>query len=168
MFEVRTADIPDDLPDVRRLWLDYLSWGNDEMERRHGFRLPVEEAVERDVATIEKFEPPDGLLLLAWDEEGVFGTGAMKRIGDHTAEIKRMWVDPSRRGNGVGRTILGRLVSGSREAGYSRIRLDSPDFMEAAHDLYRSDGFSSIKPYSESEIPDEYKPQWVFMERKLP
>jgi hypothetical protein len=67
MLEIRTADMPEDLSEVRRLWLDYLSWGNDEMESRHGFRLPVHEAVERDVATIEKFQAPDGLLLLASD-----------------------------------------------------------------------------------------------------
>ncbi len=51
------------------------------MAARHGFRLPVEEAVEHDVSTIEKFLRPDGLLLLAGDEHVAFGTVAMKRIG---------------------------------------------------------------------------------------
>jgi GNAT superfamily N-acetyltransferase len=137
------------------------------MESRHGFRLPVREAVELDVATIEKFQPPDGLLLLATDDGDVVGTAAMKRIGPDTAEIKRMWVDPSRRGNGVGREMLDRLVSGAHASRYRRIRLDSPDFMVAAHGLYRSSGFADIGPYPESEIPDEYKPHWLFMERIL-
>jgi GNAT superfamily N-acetyltransferase len=167
MFEIRSADIPGDLAHVRRLWLDYLSWGNDEMESRHGFRLPVREAVELDVDTIEKSQPPDGLLLLATDDGDVVGTAAMKRIGPDTAEIKRMWVDPSRRGNGVGREMLDRLVSGAHASRYRRIRLDSPDFMVAAHGLYRSSGFADIGPYPESEIPDEYKPHWLFMERIL-
>jgi GNAT superfamily N-acetyltransferase len=167
MPEIRTADIPHDLAHVRRLWLDYLLWGNDELEARHGFRLPVEDAVDHDVATIEKFEPPNGLLLLASEDVDVFGTGALKRIGSETAEIKRMWVDPSRRGNGVGRAMLDRLVSAARESAYRRIRLDSPDFMVAAHALYRSSGFVQIGPYPESEIPDEYKPHWLFMERVL-
>jgi GNAT superfamily N-acetyltransferase len=168
MVQIRAAAVPDDVPHVRRLWLDYLSWGNDELEARHGFRLPVQAAVDRDVETIEKFEPPGGLLLLAADGEDVFGTGAMKRIGPKTAEIKRMWVDPSRRGNGVGRAILNALLSTAEESGYERIRLDSPDFMTAAHALYRSSGFSDVGPYPESEIPDEYKPHWLFMERRLP
>lgn len=89
MLVIRTADIPHDLEHVRRLWLDYLSWGYDELEARHGFRLPVEDAVEHDVATIEKFEPPNGLLLLASEDVDVFGTGAMKRIGSETAESSR-------------------------------------------------------------------------------
>jgi hypothetical protein len=33
--------------------------------------------------------------------------------------------------------------------------------------MYRSTGFVDIDPYSESEIPDEYKAHWVFMERIL-
>jgi GNAT superfamily N-acetyltransferase len=133
----------------------------------HGFRLPVQEAVDRDVAEIEKFQPPDGVLLLVSEAGEAFGTGALKRIGTGTAEIKRMWVDPSRRRNGVGGAVLDRLVSEGREAGYSRLRLDSPDFMVAAHRLYRSADFTEIEPYPESEIPHEYKTHWLFMERTL-
>jgi hypothetical protein len=33
--------------------------------------------------------------------------------------------------------------------------------------LYRSSGFIDIEPYPESEIPDEYKSHWIFMEKGL-
>jgi len=59
------------------------------------------------------------------------------------------------------------LVGAARLAGYERVRLDSSQFMAAAHRLYRSTGFDEIGPYPESEIPDEYKSHWVFMELKL-
>lgn len=39
--------------------------------------------------------------------------------------------------------------------------------MQAAHRLYRSAGFEDIPSYPESEIPDEYKSHWVFMERSF-
>jgi hypothetical protein len=39
--------------------------------------------------------------------------------------------------------------------------------MTPAHSLYRASGFKDIGPYPESEIPDEYKPHWIFMERNL-
>jgi hypothetical protein len=91
MVDIRDAELPDDVRSVRRLWLDYLTWGNDEMEARHGFRLPVEEAVEHDIATIDKFEPPRGRLLLAFVDDTVFGTAAMRRVRNGTAEVKRMW-----------------------------------------------------------------------------
>jgi GNAT superfamily N-acetyltransferase len=167
MADLRDAVLPRDLDAVRGLWLDYLTWGNDELEARHGFRLPVQEAVEHDVATIDRFQPPDGRLLLAFEENAAVGTACMRRIALDTCEIKRMWVDPSYRRSGVGRAMLDRLITAAQAAGYPRMRLDSPNFMSAAHGLYRSRGFMDIGPYPESEIPDEYKSHWVFMEKSL-
>ncbi len=63
--------------------------------------------------------------------------------------------------------MLDWLVAPAQAAGYERIRLDSPDFMTAAHALYRSRGFHDIGPYPESEIPDERKAYWVFMRLDL-
>ena len=150
-----------------RLRLEYLRWGNDEMESRHGFRLPVEPVVGCDLAGIAKFEPPDGRLLLAFEGDVAFGIACLRQIGPDTAEIKRMYVQPSHRRGGVGRAMFDRLIALATADGYQWIRLDSPDFMTAAHDLYRSAGFTDIEPYPESEIPDAYKPHWVFMERSL-
>jgi GNAT superfamily N-acetyltransferase len=152
---------------VQELWLEYLTWGNDGLEQRYGFRLPVREAVERDIGSIEKFQSPDGRLLVAVEDGKAIGTACMQRIGSGTAEIKRMYVRPSHRRGGTGRKLLEDLITAAREAGYRRIRLDSPRFMTAAHVLYRSSGFAEIQPYPESEIPDQYKPHWIFMERKL-
>ena len=135
--------------------------------RDTGSRLPIQEAVEHDVATIAKFQPPDGCLLLAFEDSAAVGTACLRRIAANTCEIKRMWVDPSYRRGGVGRAMLDRLVAAARKAGYQRVRLDSPDFMTAAHGLYRSSGFIKIEPYPESEIPDEYKSHWIFMEKGL-
>jgi GNAT superfamily N-acetyltransferase len=167
MADLRDASLPRDLEVVGRLWLDYLTWGNDELESRYGFRLPVREAVEHDLATIAKFQPPDGRLLLALEDDMAVGTACMRGIAPGTAEIKRMYVQPPHRRAGVGRAMLDQLIASAWTAGYQRIRLDSPDFMTAAHGLYRSSGFEEIGPYPESEIPDEYKSHWVFMERKL-
>jgi ribosomal protein S18 acetylase RimI-like enzyme len=91
----------------------------------------------------------------------------MRRIRPDTAEIKRMYVEPAHRRGGMGRALLDQLIAAARAGGYEHVRLDSPDFMTAAHGLYRSSGFLKTGPYSESEIPDEYKPHWIFMELTL-
>jgi GNAT superfamily N-acetyltransferase len=165
--DIRPAALPTDRVAVRALWLEYLRWGNDEMEARHGFRLPVEETVEADLAAIAKFQPPNGQIMLAFDGDVAFGIACLQRIGPETAEIKRMYVQPAHRGRGVGRSLVDSLVRLASVAGYERLRLDSPDFMTAAHSLYRSAGFMDIEPYAESEVPEEYRPYWVFMERRL-
>ena len=167
MADIQDAVLPRDRPLVESLWLEYLTWGNDGLQARYGFRLPVDEAVQHDLATVDKFAPPDGRLLLAFANGSAVATGCMKRIGAWTVEIKRMFVKPSHRQAGLGRAVLDRLLGAAREAGYSRVRQDSPDFMTAAHGLYRSSGFVEIGPYPQSEIPDEYKPHWVFMELQL-
>jgi GNAT superfamily N-acetyltransferase len=106
--------------------------------------------------------------LLAFEGDSAFGIACLRRIGTETAEIKRMYVEPSHRGVGVGRALLDRLIELATQAGHERILLDSPDFMTAAHGLYRSAGFEDTEPYIESEIPAAYKPYWVFMQRRLP
>jgi len=167
MNEIRDADLTRDLPAIRNLWLEYLSWSNDETDARHGFRLPIHETVERDLANIAKYEPPSGRIFLACVEDIAVGIACIKRIGPAIAEVKRMYVRPSNRRTGMGRAMLEHIIDAARSASYESIRLDSPDFMTAAHALYRSSGFVDIEPYPESEIPDEYKVYWEFMERAL-
>ena len=167
MNEIRNADLPRDTKTIRGLWLDYLTWSNDEFEARHGFRLPINEVMEHDLANIAKFQPPSGCILLAITDDEPVGIVCMQRIGPTTAEVKRMYVRPEKRRAGLGRALLGHLIETAKEDGYNSIRLDSPVFMTAAHKLYRSSGFVDIGPYAESEIPDEYKAYWVFMEKTL-
>jgi GNAT superfamily N-acetyltransferase len=167
MADLRHADLSRDLPVIRELWSDYLTWGSDELAARHGFRLPVHDAVERDLANIAKFQPPQGAILLAFVDDSAVGIACLQRIGPDTAEVKRMYVRPSARQGGLGRALLARLIETARQAGYKSLRLDSSRFMTAAHALYRASGFVEVPPYPESEIPDAYKCHWIFMEKSL-
>jgi len=166
-MEIRNADVARDREAVRALWLEYLSWANGVLEARFAFRLPIEKALEDDLASIAKFQPPDGRLLLAVDGDEAVGIACLRRMSPGAAEIKRMFVRPTLRRTGLGGALLDRLVTEAKVSGYERIRLDSARFMEAAHALYRSRGFVEIDAYPESEIPDEFRSYWVFMEREL-
>lgn len=57
-------------------------------------------------AGTDELTEPDGLLLLARLHGDPIGCGALKFHGDELAAIKRMWVDPSDRGLGLGRRLL--------------------------------------------------------------
>ena len=168
IIEVREAELPGDLEVVRKLWFDYLTWGNNEMQARHGVHPHTpSETVEQDIASIDKFQPPSGCLALAFKDGQACGIGCLRRIGDGIGEIKRMYVDPSFRGSGAGRAILEKLLITAHHAGYGKVRLDSTRFMTAAHALYRSFGFKDIEAYPESEIPEQFRPFLVFMELEL-
>lgn len=57
-------------------------------------------------AGTDELTEPDGLLLLARLYGDPIGCGALKFHEDEPAAIKRMWVDPSARGLGLGRRFL--------------------------------------------------------------
>ncbi len=165
--DIREAKLAEDLVAMEGLWLEYLTWATDEVEARYGFRESAQEVVDHDIATIERFGHPDGHILLAFADDVAVGTVCMQRIGPDVAELKRMYVQPSHRYGGLGRALVDHLIAEARRDGYSRIWLDSPDFMTAAHRLYRASGFIDVGPYPGTEIPESLWPRWLFMERTL-
>ena len=166
--KTRTVLIPDDLEAVKELWFDYLSWGNGRMQELYGVHPHnPKDAVEQDIQQISKFQPPYGQLILAIYEDKICGLGSLKSINPEIGEIKRMFVDPTVRRIGAGRAILKGLLDEAKKAGYKKVRLDSPKFMEAAHSLYRSFGFKDIPVYPEVEIPEEFRQFLLFMEVDL-
>ncbi len=168
VVEIREARQPDDLDVIRKLWIDYLTWGNATMQSLYGVHPhDPEETVAQDIATIDKFQPPHGRLMLAFHDTKPCGIGCLKRIDADIGEIKRMYVDPTFRRIGAGRALLRSLLDAAKEAGYAKVRLDSPKFMEAAHALYRSAGFKDIPVYAEVEIPEEFRKFLLFMELDL-
>ena len=116
---------------------------------------------------IDKFQPPAGRIMLAFIDNNACGIGCLKSINKEIGEIKRMFVDPTFRQIGAGRTLLQSLLKAARESGYKKVRLDSIKFMEAAHALYRSYGFKDIPAYEEVEIPEAFRQYLLFMEIDL-
>ena len=165
VIEIRDAILPNDINCIKQLWTDYLTWGNNKMQLLYGVHPhnPTK-AVEQDIKMITKFLPPNGRLILAFMDENACGIGCLKSINEEIGEIKRMYVDPSFRQIGAGRAILQSLLNAAKELGYKKVRLDSPQFMEAAHSLYRSVGFKEIPVYAEVEIPEAFRQYLLFME----
>jgi GNAT superfamily N-acetyltransferase len=154
-------------PHVRELFWEYLSWANGKGNEAYGISFDIHAMLEQGMAELDTFSPPQGRLLLARQGDEIAGCACLRKIGEGTAEIKRMYVRPEHRGKGLGRALLEALILEARQAGYARIRLDSVRFMREAQALYTAQGFQPIEPYAESEIPAEFHSHWVFMELDL-
>lgn len=167
MLDIFQVETDDHRRQVKELFVEYLDWANSSLKREFGVQFDIAAMVERDMANLDIFCPPQGRLLIARYDNRLAGLACLKQIGDAVGEVKRMYVRPAVRGKGIGRSLLERLIGEARQIGYASIRLDSTRFMTAAHALYRSAGFKEIEPYAESEIPPEYWPHWIFMELAL-
>jgi ribosomal protein S18 acetylase RimI-like enzyme len=96
------------------------------------------------------YGPPNGRILLAFDEEntaGCIAVRALSKAGEGACEMKRLYVRPSYRGSGLGRRLAERVLKEACRLGYDRMLLDSLEQMERARALYRTVGFSEIAPY---------------------
>jgi putative acetyltransferase len=100
------------------------------------------------------YAPPNGRLLLAYAKSDVAGCGALRRLEDGVCEMKRLFVRPAFRRQGVGRLLAQELVEEARRIGYAAMRLDTLASMRAALALYASMGFHRIPPYYANPLPE--------------
>ncbi|MBZ0294057.1 MAG: GNAT family N-acetyltransferase [Anaerolineae bacterium] len=164
IYQVETSD---QKQQVQALFWEYLEWANQNLNKVFDINFDIAAIIEDDMKTLGKFMPPDGRLLLADVDGAVAGLACMKPLNETICEVKRMYVRPDFRGQGVGRALLQGLIDEGREMGFLTIRLDSARFMTPAHALYRSAGFQEIAPYAGSEIAPEFQQHWIFMEMPL-
>ena len=93
------------------------------------------------------FDLPDGAFLVGALDGTDVACGGVCRFDTETAEIRRMYVVPERRGAGLSRRILGALEDEARALGYRRVRLETGVRQNEALALYRSSGFAEIPRY---------------------
>jgi GNAT superfamily N-acetyltransferase len=90
---------------------EYLDWANTRLNQEYGINLEIEIMVERDMAKLDIFLPPDGRLLLAVEGAQAAGLACMRRIGERTGEIKRMYARPEFRKQGINRALVEALIA---------------------------------------------------------
>lgn len=95
-----------------------------------------------------KYRPPLGNFLIAWSDDLPIGCVSLRPLGQGVAEVKRLWVDPQARGQGLGRRLMRGIESEARALGYREMKLDSNTALSEAIALYRSDGWQDIPKYS--------------------
>ena len=99
------------------------------------------------------YAPPSGRLLLAIEGKQIAGCIALRSSGDGACEMKRLYVRPEFRGQGLGKELVTTLLDAAREIGYRRMLLDTlPGKMDEAIALYRSFGFREIAPYYHNPV----------------
>jgi ribosomal protein S18 acetylase RimI-like enzyme len=159
-MKVVEASTPEQIETVRGLFLKYAE----------SLRFSLHfQNFDRELAELPgEYAPPAGRLYLAAAADSsqppdLAGCVALRRAAEGICEMKRLYVRPQFRGQGIGRALALRVLTAAREIGYERMRLDTIEpQMEQAVALYRSFGFREIAPYRENPIPGA-----LYMELKL-
>ncbi|MBW8708909.1 MAG: GNAT family N-acetyltransferase [Alphaproteobacteria bacterium] len=99
------------------------------------------------------YGPPGGELLLAKRGDHVLGCIALKALAPGVAEIKRLFVRPQARKQGVGKALVTAVLATARRLGYGEIKLDTLPAMERAIALYTAMGFAPVPPYGSHPYP---------------
>jgi GNAT superfamily N-acetyltransferase len=99
-------------------------------------------------ATPAEMRPPGGAFLVGWEEAVAICCGGVKRLTAEICEIKRMYVVPQARGQGVAGLLLEALEGAARELGYSVARLDTGRHQPHAQRLYERAGYRSVDNFN--------------------
>ena len=153
---VMRAAAPDDMERVRALFLEYARW------------LKVDlcfQDFDRELASLPgAYAPPRGRLIVAGGPGEAFGCIALRPFGaverevaevgrTEVAEVKRLYVQPSHRGEGWGRRLAEAVIADARVIGYRELKLDTFEWMTDARRLYSELGFRDCAPYYDNPMP---------------
>jgi putative acetyltransferase len=123
-------------------------------EQRHGLAL---DALFR----------PHIRFFLAHRERAAVGCAGVALCEDF-AEVKRMYVRPAARGSGVAEALLARIETTTRDAGLTRLCLETGDRQFAAMRVYERSGFvrcAAFGPYAAMSLTSIVTS--VFFEKRL-
>jgi GNAT superfamily N-acetyltransferase len=162
MATIRDATTSEDLGEVRELFLEYANSLGFSLCFQ-GFdhelaSLPGEYAAEKRGALLVA-ELPSGEIVGCVALHASFG----EAHHSHIAEIKRLYVRPSARGQQLGRKLVEAAMQRARDLGYTHMRLDTVlSKMPEAVELYQHMGFYTIEAYRPNPMADV-----IYMEAAL-
>ena len=121
---------------------------------------PPESVYALDLASLKK---PNVLFAVARNPaREVVGCGAIV-LGAEYGELKRMYVRPETRGQGVAKKLLNALESAAQAQGCAVLTLETGPYQHEALALYERHGYQRRGPYG--DYPDD--PLSVFMQKTV-
>src|SRR4051812_37664922 len=131
-MQIVPAISPEHLEHCRSLFREYAAW------------LKVDlcfQGFDAELANLPgAYAPPGGRLLLAKTGNEVAGCAGLRPFSNAACELKRFYVRPQFRGQGIGRSMATALLEEASVIGYSALLLDTLPTMLSAIRLYERFG----------------------------
>ncbi len=144
-----------DIELVREMFLEY--------QKELGVDLCFQSFEEELAGLPGRYAPSSGCLLLVYVDDSLAACGALRPLEEGVCELKRIYVRPALRRQGIARQISERLISFGEAFGYAVCRLDTMKRLTGAVEMYELLVFQETAAYNFNPEPDI-----VYMERSLP
>ncbi|WP_373355899.1 GNAT family N-acetyltransferase [Pseudoroseicyclus sp. CXY001] len=154
MTEITLTLTPPDTPDALFCLQSYYA----ELAARFPGGFDVALSADPDRAALS---PPLGAFWVARAAGEAMGCCGLKGNGSEVGEVKRLWVSPDARGQGLARRFMAACEAEARRLGMTRLRLDTNSALPEAVALYRNSGWREIPRFNADPYPD------VFFEKDL-
>src|SRR5699024_3017504 len=116
-IDFRTANSPELFAQARSLFIEY--------EQSLDFSIDFQDFKNELDTLQEQYAAPLGALILAYAGNRLLGCVALRKWEGEIAELKRMFIRPQYRGEGIGRQLLEYALWKSKDLGYVKLRLDT-------------------------------------------
>ena len=113
---------------------------------RDAFEAYIERALKEEIDRIPAYySERDGGFWVAVAGDKVVGTFGLERASDDAMELRRMYVDPSARRQGIARRMLQWAEDECRRRNASRLELSTAEIQQAALALYKNAGYRLVR-----------------------
>lgn len=110
-----------------------------------------------------KYSAPVGALFIAYYNAIPVGCIALQPLQEaQTCEMKRLYVEPQYRNLKIGDALVKVLLQEAQLLGYTTMKLDTLERLQAAIQLYHKFGFETVTAYYDNPLPSV-----VYMQKKL-
>ena len=110
-----------------------------------------------------KYSAPTGALFIATYNARPVGCIALQPLQEaHTCEMKRLYVVPEYRNLKIGDALVKSLLQEAKALGYTTMKLDTLERLQAAIKLYQKFEFETVTAYYDNPLPGV-----VYMQKEL-
>ncbi len=165
MVLIQQVSLPADITAAVELIREFTTWAMP--LTAHIENVPTFGDIDSELTGLPgKFTPHfGGRLLLAKNNGQPAGCIALTKISPEVADLKRLYVRPEHRGQGIGWQLVDALLGEARRSRYKRLVLDSHVSMTKAHQIYGVVGFARTE--APADFPADLAKEVVFMELTL-
>jgi len=128
--DILQADFDGDKELILVLFREYLTWMTGRL-LEDGGGPDLETTLRDEIANMDSYRPPYGRLLFSFQREEAAGLVCLRKIREHTGEIRHMYVRERFRRKGIGRKLIEAALAEAAKVGYVSLRLESARFMTA-------------------------------------